>query len=64
MKLVVGSIDQKIEVTGTAPLLETQGTNLGRIMSAQAIQDLPLTVGGGCGVPPPSFNADAGGPRQ
>jgi hypothetical protein len=47
MRLTVGAVDQSIEVTSAAPLLETQGTNLGRIMAAQVIQDLPLTVGGG-----------------
>ena len=47
MQLVVGSVDQAIEVTSAAPLLETTGTNLGRIMAAEVIQDLPLTTGGG-----------------
>ena len=45
--LQVGAIEQTVEVTSTAPLLETQGTNLGRIMAAQVIQDLPLTTGSG-----------------
>jgi Carboxypeptidase regulatory-like domain len=47
MTLPVGSVDQKIEVTSTAPLLETQGSNLGRIMEAKTLEDLPLTIGGG-----------------
>jgi hypothetical protein len=47
MQLLVGSLDQKIEVTATAPLLETQGSNLGRVMGAQTLEDLPLTIGGG-----------------
>ena len=47
MQLSVGSIDQKIEVTSTTPLLETQGANLGRIMEAKTLEDLPLTIGGG-----------------
>ena len=45
--LQVGAIEQTVEVTSTAPLLETQGTNLGRIMASQVIQDLPLTTGTG-----------------
>jgi hypothetical protein len=47
IKLSVGSIDQKVEVTAAAPLLETQGANLGRIMEAKTLEDLPLTIGGG-----------------
>ena len=45
--LTVGSIDQKVEVTSQAPMLETQGANLGRIMDAKTLEDLPLTIGGG-----------------
>jgi hypothetical protein len=45
--LTVGNVDQSVEVTSAAPLLETQGSNLGRIMSAKTLQDLPLTIGGG-----------------
>jgi hypothetical protein len=47
MQLVVGSVDQTVEVSSVAPLLETTGTNLGRIIAAEVIQDLPLTTGGG-----------------
>ena len=45
--LTVGNVDQSVEVTSAAPLLETQGSNLGRIMAAKTLQDLPLTIGGG-----------------
>src|SRR5438876_5771269 len=45
--LTVGTVDQSVEVTSAAPLLETQGSNLGRIMAAKTLQDLPLTIGGG-----------------
>src|ERR1700681_274589 len=31
--LTVGTIDQAVEVTSAAPMLETQGSNLGRIMA-------------------------------
>src|SRR5712691_3344627 len=47
VKLTVGTVDQAVEVTSAAPLLETQGSNLGRIMAAKTLQDLPLTIGGG-----------------
>src|SRR3989441_10994270 len=47
MKLTVGSIDQSIEVAATAPLLETQGTNLGKVVPTKAINDLPLFISGG-----------------
>ena len=45
--LTVGTVDQSVEVTAASPLLETQGSNLGRIMAAKTLQDLPLTIGGG-----------------
>jgi hypothetical protein len=47
IKLAVGAIDQKIEVAAVAPLLETQGSNLGRVEPTKAIMDLPplLTCG-------------------
>src|SRR5712691_7603813 len=42
IRLTVGSIDQSIEVAAAAPLLETQGTNLGKVVPTKAINDLPL----------------------
>src|SRR5262245_3896811 len=47
MVLTVGSVDQTIEVAATAPLLETQGTNLGKVVPTKAINDLPLFINGG-----------------
>jgi len=47
MKLAVGAIDQKIEVVALAPLLETQGSNLGKVVPTKAIMDLPLMLTGG-----------------
>ena len=45
--LVVGGIEQKIEVQAVAPLLETQGSNLGKVVPTKAIMDLPLLLTGG-----------------
>jgi hypothetical protein len=45
--LTVGTLEQKVEVVATAPLLETQGTNLGKVIPKQVIKDLPLFIGGG-----------------
>lgn len=45
--LTVGAVDQTIEVTASAPLLEVQGTNLGKVLPTKAIRDLPLFISGG-----------------
>lgn len=45
--LTVGAVDQTVEVTAAAPLLETQGTNLGKVVPTRAIRDLPLFISGG-----------------
>ena len=45
--LTVGTVDQAVEVTSAAAMLETQGSNLGRVMAAETLRDLPLTIGGG-----------------
>src|SRR2546421_2086818 len=47
VKLAVGAIDQKVEVAAVAPLLETQGSNLGKVVPTKAIMDLPLLLTGG-----------------
>src|SRR5215831_13728605 len=47
IKLVLGAVDQKIEVAAVAPLVETQGTNLGKVVPTKAINDLPLFINGG-----------------
>src|SRR5262249_28317803 len=45
--LTLGSLDQTVEIAATAPLLETQGTNLGKVVPTKAINDLPLFINGG-----------------
>src|SRR3984893_12261651 len=47
VKLTVGGVDQTVDVSASAPLLETQGTNLGKVVATQAISDLPLFISGG-----------------
>ncbi len=47
LQLTVGAIEQVMEVTAEAPLLDMQGTNLGKVLPARAISDLPLFIGGG-----------------
>jgi hypothetical protein len=45
--LAIGAVDQSVEVTATTPLLDLQGTNLGKIIPKNAIKDLPLFISGG-----------------
>src|SRR5215831_15862004 len=45
--LTVGGLDQSVEVNASAPLLDLQGTNLGKVLPKQAISDLPLFISGG-----------------
>src|SRR5207248_551446 len=40
VKLAVAGVDQSIDVTASAPLLETQGSNLGKVVPTKAISDL------------------------
>jgi hypothetical protein len=40
--LQVGSVSQTMEVSGAAPLLETEDASLGDVVSAQQIEQLPL----------------------
>src|SRR5262249_14345773 len=47
VRLTVGAVDQKVEVEASAPLLETQGSNLGKVVPTKAIMDLPLLITGG-----------------
>ncbi len=47
MELQVGELQQAIEVTATAPLLQTERTDLGKVIPSRAILDLPLFLGGG-----------------
>ncbi|HJZ95487.1 MAG TPA: carboxypeptidase regulatory-like domain-containing protein [Candidatus Solibacter sp.] len=45
--LTVGTLDQSVEVTAVAPLLDMQGTNVGKVIPKNAIKDLPLFINGG-----------------
>ncbi|MGI8988941.1 MAG: hypothetical protein ACR2I2_05050 [Bryobacteraceae bacterium] len=45
--LTVGSADQSVDVSAAAPLLETNGSNLGKVVETKAITDLPLFIAGG-----------------
>jgi hypothetical protein len=44
MTMVVGNVTQTIEVTSTAPLLQTQSTELGQVIDAATNVDLPLAT--------------------
>src|SRR5215510_1720020 len=45
--LTVGGVEQSVEVSASAPLLDLQGTNLGKVIPKNAIKDLPLFISGG-----------------
>ena len=45
--LTVGAVDQSVEVIAATPLLDVQGTNLGKVIPKTAIKDLPLFISGG-----------------
>ena len=47
VQLTVGGMEQTVEVTGAAPMLEVTGSNLGTTLPTKAIMDLPLSIGGG-----------------
>ncbi len=47
MRLTVGAVDQTIEVSAAALMLETSGSNLGKVLPTKAINDLPLFITGG-----------------
>src|ERR1700722_660912 len=38
----VGAVDQKVEVTGAAPLMQTENASLGQVVGAQTVQETPL----------------------
>jgi hypothetical protein len=42
IQLTVGEISQSVEVTATAPLLQTESTALGNTMQARQVSELPL----------------------
>src|SRR4051812_26924477 len=47
ISLTVGAVAEAVEVTAASPLLETQGSNLGKVVPTKAIMDLPLFISGG-----------------
>ena len=47
MKLQVGTVAETVEVTGQAPLLQTDRSDLGRVVENVAIERLPLFANGG-----------------
>lgn len=46
-KLQIGAVQQSVEVTSDAPLLQTERSDLGKVMNTKEIIDLPLALGGG-----------------
>ncbi len=65
-RMTIGQISQTVEVTETAPLLQTQTTEVSSVMEASAIENLPLETGnynqltllvpGSVTISPASFN--------
>src|SRR6185312_15769065 len=47
VKLELGQVQQKIEVTTAAPLVVTERSDLGMTLKTKEILDLPLSLGGG-----------------
>ena len=43
-QLQVGSVSETVEVTGTAPLLQTQSVEQGQVINEKQMQELPLNV--------------------
>ena len=46
LALEIGSVDQTVEVTATAELVEKNTSDLGTVVDAKQMQDLPLSVSG------------------
>lgn len=44
--LEIGAVDQAVEVTGAAPLIESSTSDLGTVVTEKQVQDLPLSVSG------------------
>lgn len=44
--LELGAVDQTVEVTGAAPLIESSTSDLGTVVDSKQVQDLPLSVNG------------------
>lgn len=47
IQLQIGELQQVLQVEATAPLLQTERSDLGKVISTKAILDLPLFIGGG-----------------
>src|SRR5436190_1820332 len=47
IRLQVGTLTEVVEVQGTTPLLQTEKSDLGRVVDNKAIQQLPLFANGG-----------------
>ena len=47
IKLAVGTVAQTVQIQSAAPLLETDRSDLGKVIDKQAIEDLPLFANGG-----------------
>lgn len=47
LKLEVGQISEKIEVTGVAPAVVSERSDLGTVVTTKTINDLPLSLSGG-----------------
>ncbi len=44
--LELGAVDQTVEVSGAAPLIESSTSDLGTVVDQKQVQDLPLSVSG------------------
>ena len=44
IKMEVGTLNEQVEVVGTAPLLQTSDSQVGRLIENKQIQDLPLAA--------------------
>ena len=42
IQLEIGDVNQAVEVTGAAPLLQTENASVGQVISKEAVQSLPL----------------------
>ncbi len=47
LKLEVGQVSEKIEVTSTAPAVVSERSDLGTVVTTKTINDLPLSLSGG-----------------
>src|SRR5260221_9235766 len=44
--LEIGAVDQTVEVSGAAPLIESSTSDLGTVVDQKQVRDLPLSVSG------------------